>query len=54
MSENSEHGGANRWQRRERRRQAERQRLKKHGAAIKRVYRDALLKRLKARKSPHG
>jgi hypothetical protein len=43
---------SNRWQRRQRRRQAERERQKKHGATIKRVYRDAILKRLKARKKP--
>jgi hypothetical protein len=48
MSENSER--PSRWQRRDRRRLAERNRLKKHGAALKRVYRDAVLKRLKARK----
>ena len=50
MSENDGRGRSGRWQRRQRRRQAERQRQKKHGATIKRVYRDAILKRLKAGK----
>jgi hypothetical protein len=35
-----------RWQRRDQRRRAERQRLQKHGAGLRRVYRDAVLKRL--------
>jgi len=39
-----------RWQRREKRRRAERQRLQKHGAGLRRVYRDAVLKRLRGRK----
>ena len=43
-----EHDG--RWQRREKRRRAERQRLQKHGAGLRRVYRDAVLKRLRGRK----
>lgn len=49
MSENDGRGRSGRWQRR---RQAERQRQKKHGATIKRVYRDAILKRLKTGKKP--
>jgi hypothetical protein len=50
VSEDNGHGRTGRWQRRERRRQTERQRLQKHGAGLRRVYRDAILKRLKARK----
>ena len=50
VNENADRERSGRWQRRERRRLAERQRLKKHGAAIRRVYRDAILKRLKARR----
>jgi hypothetical protein len=50
MSESNGHGRTGRWQRRERRKQTERQRQQKHGATLKRVYRDAILKRLKARK----
>jgi hypothetical protein len=50
VSENTDRERGGRWARRERRLRAERQRLKKHGAAIRRVYRDAVLKRLKARK----
>ena len=50
MSEDNGRGRSGRWQRRERRRLTERSRLQKHGAGLKRVYRDAVLKRLKARK----
>jgi hypothetical protein len=50
VSEDSGSGRTGRWQRRDRRRRAERARLQKHGAAIKRVYRDAILKRLKSRR----
>jgi hypothetical protein len=50
MSEDNGHARSNRWQRRERRRQTERQRQQKHGAGLRRVYRDAILKRLKTRK----
>jgi hypothetical protein len=49
VSERNDHERSNRWQRRERRKQAERRRIKKHGAALRRVYRDAVLKRLKRR-----
>lgn len=55
MSESNGRGRSGRWQRRERRRNAERKRQKQHGAAIKRVYRDAILKRLRAaRESSEG
>jgi hypothetical protein len=50
VSEDNGRGRSGRWQRRERREVAERRRIKKHGATIRRVYRDAILKRLKARK----
>jgi hypothetical protein len=36
-----------RWQRREKRRRGERERIQKHGAGIKRVYPDAIRKRLR-------
>jgi hypothetical protein len=36
---------AHRWRRREERLRSERERIKKHGASIRRVYRDAVLKR---------
>jgi hypothetical protein len=52
VSEENGPSRSRRWQRRERRRSAERSRQKKHGAALKRVYRDAVLKRMKARKKP--
>jgi hypothetical protein len=52
VSEDNSNARLGRWQRRERRRQAERSRQKKHGAAIKRVYRDAIRNRLTARKNP--
>jgi hypothetical protein len=35
-----------RWQRREARRRAERERIQKHGATVRRVYADAVRKRL--------
>jgi hypothetical protein len=50
VSEQTPHGSGGRWQRRENRRHAERRRLQKHGATLRRVYRDAILKRLRARK----
>ncbi|HEY7466363.1 MAG TPA: hypothetical protein VIB47_06690 [Dehalococcoidia bacterium] len=50
MSEQTPRGTNGRWQRRENRRLAERRRLQKHGATLRRVYRDAVLKRLRARK----
>jgi hypothetical protein len=49
--EKDEGGRSGRWQRRERRQQSERNRLKKHGASLRRVYMDAVLKRMKARKA---
>ena len=52
MSESNGRGRNGRWERRERRRSAERRRQKQHGAAIKRVYHDAILKRLRAARSP--
>jgi hypothetical protein len=36
---------SHRWRRREERLRSERERIKKHGASIRRVYRDAVLKR---------
>jgi hypothetical protein len=50
VSEQTPRGTNGRWQRRENRRLAERRRLQKHGATLRRVYRDAVLKRLRARK----
>jgi hypothetical protein len=43
-------GRSGRWRRREKRRMSERQRLKKHGAGLRRVYIDAVRKRLQAKK----
>jgi hypothetical protein len=37
-------------ERRERKREAERERIRKHGRSIARVYRDAILKRLRRKK----
>jgi hypothetical protein len=45
-----EQGRSGRWQRRQKRRSSERARLKKHGATLRRVYADAVRKRLVARK----
>jgi hypothetical protein len=42
-------GGSGRWQRREKRRRSERERLQKHGAGLRRVYIDAVRKRLQER-----
>jgi len=39
-----------RWQRREARQQAERRRMTKHGASLRRVYRDAVLRRATSRR----
>lgn len=39
-------GRPRRWQRREKRRRSERARMKKHGAAVRRVYPAAIRKRL--------
>ncbi|HLG11102.1 MAG TPA: hypothetical protein VI876_05015 [Dehalococcoidia bacterium] len=50
MSEHTPRNEDGRWRRREQRRHAERQRLQKHGSSLRRVYRDAVLKRLRARK----
>ncbi len=46
MSE-EERGRSGRWVRRERRQRRERGRLVKHGADVRRVYRDAVLKRFR-------
>lgn len=43
-------GSPGRAERREARRRAERQRMAKHGGGLRRVYRDALLKRASARR----
>jgi hypothetical protein len=43
-------GRSERWQRRERRRKSEREQVKKHGATLKRVYVDAVRKRLNERR----
>ena len=45
-NERDETGKSGRWQRREKRRVAERARLQKHGATLRRVYSDAVRKRL--------
>jgi hypothetical protein len=42
--------GSGRWQRREQRRESERSRLQKHGAGLRTVYRDAILKRMRDKK----
>jgi hypothetical protein len=39
-------GRSGRWQRREKRRQTEKQRLQKHGAGLRRVYIDAVKTRI--------
>jgi hypothetical protein len=41
---------AGRWQRRDQRRTNERERLQKHGAGLRTVYRDAILKRMRDKK----
>jgi hypothetical protein len=38
---------AGRWQRRDQRRRAERRRIKKHGAGLRRAYADAIRRRLR-------
>jgi hypothetical protein len=43
-------GRSGRWRRREQRRVSRRNRLEKHGAGLRRVYRDAVLKRLRAKR----
>jgi hypothetical protein len=45
-NERDEGGRSARWQRRETRRKAERARIQKHGATLRRVYGDAVRKRL--------
>ena len=52
MSETDANGAgpSGRWRRREQRRVNRRNRLEKHGAGLRRVYRDAILKRLRDRK----
>ncbi|HXH21905.1 MAG TPA: hypothetical protein VNN10_07730 [Dehalococcoidia bacterium] len=50
MSEQETPGAPRRWQRREQRHLAARRRMQKHGAGVKRVYADALRKRLKRRR----
>ena len=50
VSEQTPRGENGHWRRREQRRVAERRRQQKHGAGLRRVYRDAILKRLRARK----
>jgi len=52
MSEGNSSSGdrSSRWKRRQERREAERNRLQKHGAALRTVYRDAILKRMRAKK----
>jgi hypothetical protein len=50
MAESDESARSQRWQRRHARRLADRNRVQKHGVSIKRVYRDAILKRVRAKK----
>jgi hypothetical protein len=40
-----------RWERREERRRRERERVRKHGASLRRVYVDAMKKRIRAKKA---
>jgi hypothetical protein len=50
MSEDEGQSGRSaRWQRRELRRRSERERLKKHGASLRRIYADAVRKRAKGK-----
>ena len=42
-------GRSGRWQRRDQRRRSEKERLQKHGAGLRRVYIDAVRKRLAER-----
>jgi hypothetical protein len=51
MNEAGEGGRSGRWLRREQRRRSQRQRLAKHGASLRRVYLDAVRKRLQKKKS---
>ena len=41
---------SSRWQRRDQRRTSDRNRLQKHGAGLRTVYRDAILKRMRDKK----
>jgi len=50
MSEGETTGRSGRWLRREERRRRERQRLAKHGAGLRRVYVDAIRKRIQAKR----
>ncbi len=50
MSEGEEAGRSGRWLRRERRRKSERQRIAKHGQSLRRVYVDAVRRRIKLKK----
>jgi hypothetical protein len=49
-NEDARSGKSGRWTRREQRRVSKRSRLEKHGAGLRTVYRDAVLKRLRAKK----
>lgn len=49
--EREEKERSGRWLRREKRRRSERERLQKHGASLRRVYIDAVRKRIQARKT---
>jgi hypothetical protein len=46
-NENADDGRSGRWQRREKRKKSERERIAKHGATLHRVYVNALTKRLR-------
>jgi hypothetical protein len=48
--DNGRSGPSDRWRRREQRRLNRRNQLQKHGAGLRTVYRDAILKRLRGRK----
>jgi hypothetical protein len=49
MSNEETTGRSERWQRREKRRRSEKARQQKHGASLRRVYADAVRKRLQER-----
>ena len=49
MTSEDNAGRSGRWQRREERRRSEKERLQKHGATLRRVYIDAVKKRLAER-----
>ena len=46
-NDSADTGRSNRWQRREKRKKSERERIPKHGASLQRVYINAVHKRLK-------